>query len=316
MAGGHAHHHHGHSHGHNTNETRVGIAALLTGVFMLAELAGGLISGSLALLADSGHMLADFASLALAWYGFRLSRRPASWRHSYGYDRFSVLIAFVNGLTLFVIAGWIVLEAWHRLNEPVAVLGGVMFWIALGGLAVNLVSFWVLHGGDRTNLNMRAAMLHVAGDLLGSVAALAAAIVIIFTGWMPIDPLLSVLVALIILRSAWYVVRESAHILLEGAPSGIDSRAVADGLTKAIPDIIDVHHVHAWSITQERPMITLHARIKDTKHPERIVAAIKEHLRGKFGIAHATVEIEFNGCADHQHGAHGHAHSHHGHRHD
>lgn len=311
MADGHAHHHHhGHSHGHATNERRVGIAALLTGIFMLAELAGGLLSGSLALLADSGHMLADFASLALAWYGFRLSRRPASWRHSYGYDRFSVLIAFVNGLALFVIAGWIVLEAWHRLNEPVAVLGGVMFWIALGGLAVNLLSFWVLHGGDRTNLNMRAAMLHVAGDLLGSVAALAAAIIIIFTGWTPIDPLLSVLVALIILRSAWYVVRESAHILLEGAPSGIDSRAVAEGLTSAIPELIDVHHVHAWSITEERPMITLHARIKDTKHPEKIVAVIKEHLRGQYGIDHATVEIEFNGCADHHNGAHGHDHHH------
>jgi cobalt-zinc-cadmium efflux system protein len=286
------------SHSHRASERRVGIAALLTGAFMAAEVAGGLISGSLALLADAGHMLTDFASLALAWYGFRLARRPADWKRTYGYDRFAVLVAFANGLALFAIAVWIVAEAWHRIAEPTEVLGGVMFWVALAGLGVNVVAFAVLRGGDRENLNMRAAALHVAGDLLGSVAALAAAVVILATGWMPIDPILSVLVALIILRSAWAVVRDAGHILLEGTPGGIDHREIARDLKAAIPALTDVHHIHVWSITQERPMITLHARVAAGQAPERAVADIKRRLVERFRIAHATVEVEFDGCAD------------------
>lgn len=297
------HAHGGHSHGthtHGASERSIGVAALLTGLFMVAETAGGLISGSLALIADAGHMLADVASLALAWYGFRLARRPADWQRSYGYDRFSVVVAFANGLTLFAIAGWITLEAWHRLSAPAPVMGGVMFWVALGGLAVNILAFWVLSGGDRSNLNMRAALLHVAGDLLGSVAAIAAALVIMATGWMPIDPILSVAVALIILRSAWHVVAESGHILLEGTPTGIDAREIAADLTGAFPIIADVHHIHTWSITQERPMITLHVRLREQQRPETVAAMVKRRLQERFGIAHATVEVEFGDCADRQ----------------
>lgn len=266
---------------------------------MVAEVAGGLISGSLALLADAGHMLTDFASLALAWYGFRLAKRPADWKRTYGYDRFSILIAFANGLTLFAIAAWIVAEAWHRLGDPQEVLGGLMLWVAIGGLVVNLFAFWILHGGDQENLNMRAAALHVMGDLLGSVAAIAAAIIILTTGWTPIDPILSVLVALIILRSAWYVVADSAHILLEGAPSGLDTRDIKRDLESHIEEIVDVHHVHAWSLTEERAMVTLHARVSDGAGlPELSARRIKERLSAKFGVQHATVEVEFHDCAD------------------
>jgi cobalt-zinc-cadmium efflux system protein len=307
MSHSHDHHDHGHAHAHTTNERRVGIAALLTGGFMLAEVAGGLISGSLALLADAGHMLTDFASLALAWLGFRLARRPADWRRTYGFDRFSVLVAFVNGLALFVIAFWIGLEAWHRLAEPVAVLGGVMFLVALAGLVVNIIAFLLLSGGEAQNLNVRAAALHVAGDLFGSVAALAAAVVIMLTGWTPVDPILSVAVALIILRSAWLVVRDAGHILLEGAPAALDTRAIREDLTRAVPGVVDVHHVHAWSISEERPMITLHARVTGEQPPERLVAQIKARLSERFHVAHATVEIEFDACAD-DHAAGGHAH--------
>jgi cobalt-zinc-cadmium efflux system protein len=299
-------HSHGHSHGHGhgaahdharVSERRLGLAALLTGGFMLAELAGGLISGSLALIADAGHMLTDSAGLALAWLGFRLSRRPADAKRSYGYDRFGVLVAFSNGLALFVIAGWIVLEAIHRLREPPAVLGGVMLWVALAGLAVNIAAFWLLHrGGD--NLNMRAAALHVLGDLLGSVAAIAAALVILATGWTPIDPLLSVLVALLILGSAARVVRDSAHILLEGTPPGLDVHGLGAALQAAIPSVLDVHHVHAWSISQERPVITLHARVDGSAAPEAVVGAIKAHLKAHYGVDHTTVELEFERCAD------------------
>ncbi len=286
------------AHTHGANERRVGLAALLTGAFMFVEAGGGVFAGSLALLADAGHMVADFASLALAWYGFRLSRRPADWKRTYGYDRFSVLIAFVNGIALFVIAAWVIYEAWQRLGEHAVVLGGLMFWVALAGLAANIVSFWVLQGGDRKNLNIRAAALHVLGDLLGSLAALLAAIVIMATGWTPIDPILSVLVAVIILRSAWRVVSESGHILLEGTPSGINSRDVANDLRATFPAIADVHHVHIWSITQERPLLTLHVRVKGNDPPERIVAAVKRRLAERFNISHATIEVEFESCSD------------------
>ena len=280
----------GHSHGAG-NERAIGIAALLTGTFMFAEVFGGIISGSLALLADAGHMLTDFASLVLAWFAFRLARRPADWKRSYGFDRFSVLAAFVNGLSLFAIAIWITVEAYHRLNEPGEVMGGVMLWVALGGLLVNILAFWILSRGEGDNLNVRAAALHVAGDLLGSVAALVASLVIIFTGWTPIDPILSVFVVLIILRSAWAVVRESGHILLEGAPRGLDSRAVAEIIVKEIPGVTRAHHIHAWSITQERPMITLEADVAPGTDVSAAKASIKELLENSFGMAHATVEI-------------------------
>ena len=195
-----------HSHRHDTNEQRMGLAALLTGLFMGAEIAGGIVSGSLALLADAGHMLTDFASLSLAWFGFRLARRPADWIRTYGFDRFQVLIAFVNGLALFVIAAWIVYEAYERLSSPQPVAGGIMVVVAVLGLLVNIAAFALLHGADRKNLNVRGAAIHVLGDLLGSVAALVAGAVILLTNWTPIDPLLSVLVALIIVRSGWQVV--------------------------------------------------------------------------------------------------------------
>lgn len=311
-AHGHGHHHHDHSHHHHhghgahthgASERRIGVAALITGVFMVAEIAGGLVSGSLALIADAGHMLADVASLGLAWYGFRLARRPADWRRTYGYDRFSILIAFANGLTLFAIAAWIVVEAWHRLSAPAPVMGDVMVLVALGGLATNIVAFRLLQGGDRDNLNMRAAMLHVAGDLLGSLAALAAALIIMMTGWTPIDPILSVVVALIVLRSGWHVVRDSGHILLEGAPPGLDSRDIARDLSAAFPAIADVHHIHAWSITQERSMVTLHVRLAREQRPEQVAAMVKHRLKERFGIAHATVEVEFGDCADDRHAA-------------
>lgn len=292
------HHHHHHDHAHGANERRVAIVAVLTGAFLIVEVVGGLVSGSLAILADAGHMLTDCASLGLAWFSFRLARRPADWKRTYGFDRFSILAAFVNGIALFAIAAWIVVEAARRLLTPEPVIGGIMAWIALAGLAVNIGGFWVLRSGDQTNLNIRAAALHVLGDLLGSVAVLAAAIVIITTGWTPIDPILSVLVALIILRSAWYVVRDSGHILLEGAPSDLDTREIAEDIKQTVAGIEDVHHVHAWSISEKRPMVTLHARLDGRRAPDRTVAAIKARLNERFGVSHATVEVEFDGCAD------------------
>jgi len=291
-------HTHSHAHTHAVNERSVAIAAVLTGTFLVAEIAGGLISGSLALLADAGHMLTDFASLALAWLGFRLARQPADWRRTYGFDRFSVLVAFVNGNALFAIAAWIMIEAVQRFYRPVEILGALMLWVAVAGLAVNVLAFLILRTGDQTNLNIRAAGLHVVGDLLGSVAAVAASIVILLTGWMPIDSLLSVVVALIILRSAWRVVADSGHILLEGSPPGFDARALKNHIQAALPFVTDVHHVHAWSISQEWPMVTLHASVNDGVSSTLAVREIKRMLAEHFKITHATIEIEYDACVD------------------
>jgi len=296
------HHHHGHAHGpadvHAQNESRVTWAALLTGGFMLVEAAGGLLSGSLALLADSGHMLTDAASLALAWLAFRIAHRPADWQRTYGFHRFQVLAAYSNGLTLGFIAVAIVYAAIKRLYEPIEVLAGPMLAIAVVGLLVNLVSFRILHGAERDNVNIKGALLHVMGDLLGSVAAIGAALVILWTGWTPIDPLLSALVAILILRSAWFLVRETGHILLEGAPANLDVRALRADLMAAVPGVEDIHHVHAWSLTQNKPMVTLHARIADVQGGDRIASAIKAVLQKRYGVDHATVEIECDACAD------------------
>lgn len=281
------HHPHHHPHG---NERAVGLAALLTGGFMLAEVLGGLLTGSLALLADAGHMLTDFAALGLSWFGFRLARRPADWTRTYGFDRFSVLAAFVNGLALFVIAGWIAVEAAVRLRDPVEVLGGPMMAVAVAGLVVNLLSFRILSGADSANLNVRAAALHVLGDLLGSLGAIAASLVIVATGWMPIDPILSVLVSVLILRSAWVVVRDSARVLLEATPRGFDAEAALAALGR-VEGVGRVGHLHAWSITEERPMATLEADLAPGADAEAVRRALRAVLDEDFGIAHATIEI-------------------------
>jgi|TARA_R100000501_G_scaffold13151_3_gene24075 cobalt-zinc-cadmium efflux system protein len=302
MGSGHHHDHQGHGHDHDgghahvpevtsRNARAVGFAALLTGGFMLVEVAGGLVSGSLALLADAGHMLTDFAALALAWMAFRLARRPADWKRTYGFDRVSVLVAFVNGMTLFVIAGWIMWEAAERLAAPAPVMGRTMLLVAVLGLLVNLFVLWMLSRGERDNLNIRAASLHVMGDLLGSIGAIAAAGIILTTGWTLADPILSVLVALIILRSAWSVVRDSGHILLEGAPEGLESGRIAADLVDHVPGLLAVDHVHAWSITQDRPMVTLHGTVAPETSADPVCIAIRQRLAGHFHVDHATIEI-------------------------
>ena len=291
----------GHRHTHkgaSTNEWRIGLAALITGLFMGVEVAGGIVSGSLALLADAGHMLTDFAALGLAWFGFRLARRPADWKRTYGFDRFQVLIAFANGLALFAISAWIVYEAIERLQATPQVEGGLMTVVATLGLLVNVGAFLLLYGADRKNLNVRSASVHVLGDLLGSVAAIVAGVVIVFTGWTPIDPLLSILVSLIILKSGWQIVSEAGHILLEGAPHEIDTRRIAPDIIANVKGVKSVHHVHVWSITQERRVVTLHACVAERVNSDVVVKSVKQRLKEKFGLDHATVEIERGACAD------------------
>jgi cobalt-zinc-cadmium efflux system protein len=291
----------GHSHDHDAgNIKRVQLALVLTGAFMIVEVIGGIVSGSLALLADAGHMLTDTMALALAAFAFRVSSRPADARRSYGYQRVQIIAAFVNGLSLLVIVGWILFEAVMRLLEPPDVAGRTMLVVAAAGLVVNIVSFLVLHGGDQENLNIRGAALHVLGDLLGSVAAIVAALTIIQTGWMPIDPILSVLVAMLILRSAWQLVRRSAHILLEGAPEWLDVGDMRSKIIAAVPEVTEIHHVHVWGLTQQHLMLTMHVVLGESLvDPTPVVRNIKSVLNTEFAIDHSTIEVEFGDCADH-----------------
>jgi len=274
---------------------------LFTGGFMVIEVIGGVVSGSLALMADAGHMLTDTASLALAWFAFHISRKLPDTKRSYGYQRFQVIAAFLNGVTLVVIVGWIVIEAIRRFWSPVDVAGGFMLVVALAGLGVNIASLVLLHGGDKENMNIRGAALHVIGDMLGSIGTVIAAVVIIWTGWSPIDPILSVFVAMLVFRSAWGLVKKSAHILLEGAPEWLDVAVMRAQLQKAVPSVEGIHHVHAWSLTSENTMITLHANVNCDADQAQTLLDIKKFLVDKLGITHSTVQIEQYACSDTSH---------------
>ena len=289
----------GHEH-KDDNMRRVVIALLLTGTFMIVEVIGGIISGSLALLADAGHMLTDTLALALAAVAFHVCKRPADRKLTFGYQRLQILAAFVNGLSLLLIVGWILFEAVQRILSPQEVMGQTMLLVAAAGLVVNIVAFVILHRGDQDNLNMSAAALHVAGDLLGSVAAIVAALVIIYTGWTTIDPILSVAVAMLILKSAWALVRRSAHVLLEGAPEWLDVRDMQGRIINAVPGVVSIHHVHVWGLTTQDLMLTMHVcLVVDAPNPTEIIRNIKNLLQSDYGIGHCTIEVEVDDCADH-----------------
>lgn len=275
------------------------IALVLTGIFMIVEVIGGIISGSLALLADAGHMLTDTMALALAAMAFQVCKRPPDGKLTFGYQRFQILAAFVNGLSLLLVVGWILFEAVSRFFEPKEILGETMLVVAVAGLIVNLISFAVLHSGDQDNLNIRGAALHVAGDLLGSVAAIVAAIVIITTGWNLIDPLLSIAVAALILKSAWKLVRRSAHVLLEGAPEWLSVQAMQDRIVASVPGVGEIHHVHIWGLTPQKLMLTMHMSMSSGAGSQsNVIRDVKRFLQDEYGIGHATIEVDVDGCSD------------------
>ncbi|HYW04515.1 MAG TPA: cation diffusion facilitator family transporter [Gammaproteobacteria bacterium] len=287
----------GHDHG-SDNPRRLLAATALAALFVVIEAGGGWMAHSLALVADAGHMLADTASLGLAWFAAVAARRPSDDRRTYGYHRFQVLAAFVNGALLIAITAWIVYEAIGRLFSPLQVHSILMLAVGVLAVLLNLGLLALLHGGDRHNLNVRGAILHVIGDLLGAGGAVAAALVIRFTGWVPADPLLSILVAALILRSAWHLVRESVHILLEGTPADLDPDEIRRALASGIPAVQDIHHLHAWSLTENQPMVTLHARIAAETDTSGVLDRIHALLAERFGIRHATVQIEHGSCPD------------------
>ncbi len=307
-----------HTHSEGTgNRTRLLAAFLVTAVFMVAEVAGGILSGSLALLADAGHMLTDAAALLMALLAVQFAQRKPNARHTFGLLRLTTLAAFVNAIALVVITALIVWEAILRFRHPEPVAGGFMLTVAVAGLLANLLSFWLLHrGSEEKNLNVRAAALHVLGDLLGSVGAIAAALIIIYTGWTPIDPILSILVSVLVLRSAWALMKESIHELLEGAPPSLDVDKLKRALTQGIPEIRNVHHIHLWQVG-EKPVMTLHVHVIPPYDHDALLHRIHDWLHDHYQIEHATVQMEYQSCDDGDcelswgNGGHEHAHHHH-----
>ena len=285
-------------HSHTTASQRLGWALVVTGAFMLLEVVGGMISGSLALLADAGHMLTDTAALALAWLAAQLAQRPTDPRRSYGYHRAQVLAAFVNALALFAVVAWILYEAVEGLLTPRDIHCETMLGIALLGLLANLVVYRILRSDDDGNINVAAARLHVLGDLLGSIGAILAAGVILATGWTPIDPILSVFVALLIVRSAWRLLRKSTLILMENAPDTVDPDELKDALVATVPGVRDVHDVHCWSLTTGQTMLTLHLALDAGADPSLVLRQAKRLLVERFEVAHSALQLEQDECPD------------------
>ena len=281
-----------HAHGHRANSQRLLWALAVILVFMVVEVVGGVISGSLALLADAAHMLTDGFALALAASAQIFAVRPADSKLHFGYRRAQVLAAFVNGVLMAILLVWIVVEAIQRFVSPSEVDASLMFWVALVGLVANAVAFKILHRSHDHDVNMRGALLHVMGDMLGSVAAIIAAVVIGLTGWMPIDPLLSLLVAGLIGVSAIRLIRETTHILLEGAPEDIDVTELVAGLKKASPVIKGVHHVQIWQITPGHSQLTLHACVENADDAAAAMEAAKDFLEQQYKISETTIQVE------------------------
>jgi cobalt-zinc-cadmium efflux system protein len=298
----HAHgdgHGHDHSHAAASSQTRVFWTFWLIAVFMIVEAVGGWWAGSLTLIADAGHMLTDSGALALAWFAARAIRRPSDAERSYGHDRFSVLSALVNGLALIAIVGWIAIEAVQRLMAPEEVKAIPMLAIAVGGLLVNSGAFFLLHGADRDNLNIRGAILHVIGDMLASLAAVAAAVVILLKpSWTIADPILSVVASALILRGAIGLVRRSWHVLMEATPEGVNTAEIAAAL-EGLDGVTNIHHLHAWSLVPGKPLITLHAQVTPGHTHDAVLGLIKQTLAERFHIDHSTIQIE-GACADDQ----------------
>jgi cobalt-zinc-cadmium efflux system protein len=290
-----ARHAHFHTHvprpGAGSPLRRLWLVFALTVVFMVVEAAGGVLSGSLALLADAGHMLSDASALLLSLFAAWLAARETSRRHTYGYRRAEFLAAFVNSIGLLVLAAWIVVEAIARIGTPRAVLGGVMFWVALCGLGVNVAGVLLLRGHSGHNLNLRSALWHLMGDMLGSLGAVGAAIVIQLTGWTPIDPLVSVLIALLIGLGGGRILFDSATLLMDRVPAEIDAEDVGSFLS-AYPQVRQVCDLHIWSVSSNETMLTAHLVVGPEVERDAFLRGLLGELQGRFGLAHMTVQLE------------------------
>jgi cobalt-zinc-cadmium efflux system protein len=291
-----AHAHGARAHVGDGGARRLMVALAILGTFTIVEAVGGYFANSIALLAEAAHMLADCASLLLAVIAVRVSQRPADQRRTYGHRRYQPLAAFVNGQVLLLLTAWVVYEAISRLMQLPAVNGRLMLEIALLGGLANLAAFLALSGAR--SLNERSARAHVLSDLLGSAAASVAALLILYRGWIVADPVLSLLVSVLIVRSAWGMIRESADVLLESVPARFDVARIQSVLIGQVPGLIDVHHVHVWSMTGELPTVTLHANCERGARHRETLTAIHARLKQQLHIEHITVQIEEEGVCE------------------
>jgi cobalt-zinc-cadmium efflux system protein len=299
MGAGH-HHHEGHAHGHarrSRDRRRLSITLVLVLAYMVAEVVGGLMTGSLALLADAGHMLSDAGALALSLFALWIAQRPSSPRRSYGYYRAEILAALANGAALVAIAIYIFVEAVQRIGSPPEVLGGPMILIALGGLLVNLVGLWLLSGADSDSLNIRGAWLHVLADALGSVGAVLAGACMLLFGWYWADPAASILIGLLVLFSSWELLQETVAVLMEGVPGNIDLEAVRRAIFE-LPGVAGVHDLHVWAITSGMVAMSGHVAVEPETTGSELLLRSHEMLRERFGIAHVTLQLEPADFAD------------------
>ena len=292
---GHAHHHH--HHGAARGQRRLLLVLALTAAYMLAEAVGGWLSGSLALLADAGHMLTDVAALALAFTAVLFGARPATPRKTFGYYRLEILAALVNGVALVLISLLICYEAYERWTRPQEVQTGLMITVAAGGLAVNLACAWLLHGDHEESLNVRGAWLHVVGDALGSVGAIAAGVLMSAFGWHRADPAVSALIALLIIWSSWHIIREATNVLLEGTPAHINLASVEEAILHT-RGVEGVHDLHVWTITSGREALSAHVvHAHGVVQPE-LLKALRVKLHDRFGVDHLTIQMETSDFED------------------
>lgn len=290
--GGHGHgHHHHRPHVGGGNERRLTVVLGLTATFMVVEAVAGWLTNSLALLSDAGHMLTDAGALGLALFALWFSRRSAPPGLTFGYLRSEILAALINGIALLGITGFIFVEAWERLFAPPEVRSGEMLVVAILGLLVNVAAFWILSRGGGHSLNERGAMLHILGDMLGSVGAIVAAVLMSVTGWYLADPLVSAVIGLLILRSTWELLRETINILMEGTPIHLSFQEVHDAM-REVPGVTEVKDLHLWSIASGFDALSAHVVVPEVSQTDAVRAALRTLLRERFHIAHTTLEVE------------------------
>ncbi len=292
-------HGHDHSHSHTIKSTKekraLGLVLALTFSFMIIEAVAGFYTGSLALLSDAGHMLADVFAVSLAFFAIWFAEKPPTSTKTFGFYRAEILAAFFNSLLLFAISVGILIEAYKRLLAPHEIKSVEMTIVAVAGLLINLTSAYILYKYQSGNLNIKGALYHVASDALGSVGAIVAGIIMITTKWYYADSLISILVSLLIIRGAWMLFKESAHILLEGTPKGIDLDAVEDCICSE-DGVLSVHDLHAWTLTQGFEALSAHLVVENMDNTEDIISRIKKQLADKFDISHVTLQLEIEEC--------------------
>jgi len=276
--------------GRAENLRRLAVTLALIVVYTVAEAVGGLLTNSLALLADAGHMLSDAASLALALFALWIAQKPRSPEKTFGYHRTEILAALANAMTLIGVSVFIVVEAWGRFRSPEEVDGRTMMWIAVGGLVVNLTAMWILHAGRSESLNVKGAWLHVVADTLGSAQAVVAGGLMWAFGWYIVDPIASVLIATLIVWSAWKLLGQSVNVLMEATPDHIDTDEVASALT-SVNGVVEVHDLHVWTITSGFDSLTVHVTVEGRPHAD-VLREIRDLVHRRFGIEHSTVQLE------------------------